>query len=418
MVDYSKFSLLYKLSPVERIELLVKQDIISSEEGKLLVKESSLEITTANRMIESVIGTHALPLGLAANFRINGKDYLVPMAIEEASVVAAATNAAKLALPTGFTTSADEPIMTGQVQLVNVPNIEKALKAVMQNETKLIELANSTNTTMVKLGGGAKTLTAKKLTKNMIVVNFDVDVKDAMGANTINTMAEAMAPELEKLTNGKVRLRILTNLAVKRLARASVEYDKKIIGEEVVDGVVDAYQFAFHDVYRACTHNKGIMNGIDSVVIATGNDWRAVEAGAHCYASISGKYLPLTKWEKTKQGDLRGSIELPLALGLVGGATKTHPMAQLSLKILGVKSSQELAQVVAAVGLAQNFAALRALSTTGIQQGHMKLHAKNIAVIAGAVEEKEIDAVAAIIVENKTVNVDAAREALKEVRKN
>ncbi len=410
--------MLYKLSPVERIELLVKQDIISSEEGKLLVKESSLEITTANRMIESVIGTHALPLGLAANFRINGKDYLVPMAIEEASVVAAATNAAKLALPTGFTTSADEPIMTGQVQLVNVPNIEKALKAVMQNETKLIELANSTNTTMVKLGGGAKTLTAKKLTKNMIVVNFDVDVKDAMGANTINTMAEAMAPELEKLTNGKVRLRILTNLAVKRLARASVEYDKKIIGEEVVDGVVDAYQFAFHDVYRACTHNKGIMNGIDSVVIATGNDWRAVEAGAHCYASISGKYLPLTKWEKTKQGDLRGSIELPLALGLVGGATKTHPMAQLSLKILGVKSSQELAQVVAAVGLAQNFAALRALSTTGIQQGHMKLHAKNIAVIAGAVEEKEIDAVAAIIVENKTVNVDAAREALKEVRKN
>ncbi|MDP3742542.1 MAG: hydroxymethylglutaryl-CoA reductase, degradative, partial [Candidatus Micrarchaeota archaeon] len=246
--------------------------------------------------------------------------------------------------------------------------------------------------------------------------NFDVDVRDAMGANTINTMAEAIALDLEKLSGGKVRLRILTNLADKRLARATVEYKKEIIGEDTVNGVVDAYQFAFHDPYRACTHNKGIMNGIDAVVIATGNDWRAIEAGAHAYASISGKYLPLTKWEKTKTGNLRGEICLPLALGLVGGATKTHPIAQISLKILGVKTAKELAEIVAAVGLAQNFAALRALSTIGIQSGHMKLHAKNIAVIAGADGEEEIAAIAAIIAKKKTVNVNAAKEALKEIK--
>ncbi len=415
MVDYSAFSTLYKLEPSERIALLVKQGAITREEGELLLT-GRLAIDTANRMIESVVGTHPLPLGIATNFRVNGKDALVPMAIEEPSVVAAATNAAKLTLPAGFTATADEPIMTGQVQLVNVAEPAKAVKNVIANEAQLIQKCNDTNPTMVKLDGGAKTLTAKQLTSNMVVVNFDVDVRDAMGANTINTMAEAIAPDLENLSGGKVRLRILTNLADKRLARATVEYDKKVIGEEVVNGVVDAYQFAFHDVYRACTHNKGIMNGIDAVVIATGNDWRAIEAGAHAYASITGKYLPLTKWEKTKDGNLRGEITLPLALGLVGGATKTHPLAQIALKLLGVKSAKELAEVVASVGLAQNFAALRALSTTGIQLGHMKLHAKNIAVIAGATAE-EIDKVAEKIAKEEKVNVDRAREVLAELRK-
>ncbi len=415
-MDYSIFSDLYKLKPSERVEKLIKAGVISAEEGKLLLKEGGLSIETANRMIETVIGMHALPLGIAANFRINNRDFLVPMAIEEPSVVAGATKAAKLSLPSGFTASADEPIMTGQVQLVSVVDAAKAVESINAKEKPLLQKCNDTNPTMVKLDGGAKSLRAKKLTENMVVVNFDVDVRDAMGANTINTMAEAIAPELEKLSCGKVRLRILTNLADKRLARATVEYKKEIIGEDTVDGVVDAYEFAFHDPYRACTHNKGIMNGIDAIVIANGNDWRAIEAGAHAYASITGKYLPLTKWEKTKTGNLRGEICLPLALGLVGGATKTHPLAQLSLKILGVKSAKELAEVVASVGLAQNFAALRALSTEGINSGHMKLHAKNIAVIAGASTEEEIAAVAEIIAKKKTVNVDAAKEAVKKVR--
>lgn len=416
MPDYSEFANLYKLKPSDRVALLVKRGVISFEEGQLLLKEGSLAIETANRMVESIVGTFPLPLGIAANFRVNGKDLLVPMAIEEPSVIAGATNAAKLALPEGFTASADEPIMTGQVQLVNVVNVEKAVKGINTNYKTLLQKCNATNPTMVKLGGGAKTLNAKALTRDMVVVNFDVDVRDAMGANTVNTMAEAIAPDLEKLSGGKVRLRILSNLADKRLARASVEYKKNIIGEDTVNGVVDAYTFAANDPYRACTHNKGIMNGIDAVVIATGNDWRAIEAGAHAYAAISGKYLPLTKWEKTANGNLHGEICLPLALGLVGGATKTHPLAQVSLKILGVKTSKELAEIVASVGLAQNFAALRALSTVGINLGHMKLHAKNIAVIAGAVGEEEINAVAALIAKKKTVNVDAAKEALKEVR--
>ncbi|MFH0713565.1 MAG: hydroxymethylglutaryl-CoA reductase, degradative [Candidatus Micrarchaeota archaeon] len=416
MVDYSKFSELYKLSPDKRVDLLVKQGVLTPEDAKLLLKEGSLGIDTANRMIESVVGTHALPLGIATNFKINGKDYLVPMVVEEPSVVAAASNAAKMALPGGFTTSADEPIMTGQVQLVGVKDAAKAIFAINAVAKQLIEKANATNAMLVQLGGGARNLLAHKLTSDMLVVNFDVDVRDAMGANTINTMAEVIAPELEKLSGGKVRLRILTNLADKRLARASVIYDKKVIGEDAVNGVVDAYLFAFHDVYRACTHNKGIMNGIDPVVVATGNDWRAVEAGAHAYAATrNGGYKPLTKWEKTKEGNLLGSIELPLALGLVGGATKTHPIAQISLKILGVKTAQELAQVVAAVGLAQNFAALRALSTEGIQRGHMKLHSKNIAVIAGA-NGSEIDAVAKQIVADKKVNVDYSREVLEKLR--
>ncbi len=416
MANYPDFSQLYKLNPEQRVAQLVEAGRITNEEGGRLL-EGFLSIDTANRMIESVVGKHPLPLGLAANFRINGQGVLVPMAIEEPSVVAAATNAAKLALPEGFKASADEPIMTGQVQLVNIEEPLKAVKAINAAEKQLVSKCNETNPTLVKVGGGARALSARQLTSTSVVVNFDVDVRDAMGANTINTMAEEIGPNLEKLSLGKVRLRILSNLADKRLARASVEYKKEVVGEDAVDGVVDAYEFAFNDPYRACTHNKGIMNGIDSVVIATGNDWRAVEAGAHAYAAISGRYLPLTKWEKTKTGNLRGEICLPLALGLVGGATKTHPIAQISLKILGVKTAQELAGIVAAVGLAQNFAALRALSTSGIQKGHMSLHAKNIAVIAGAVEE-EIDEVAHIIAKKKTVNVDAAKEALKEVREN
>ncbi|MBI4406816.1 hydroxymethylglutaryl-CoA reductase, degradative [Candidatus Micrarchaeota archaeon] len=415
MANYSELSNLYKLDPQQRVAQLVKSGLISREEGDGLLA-GFLPIDTANRMIESVIGKHPLPLGLAANFRINNRDFVVPMAIEEPSVVAAATNAAKLALPQGFSTSADEPIMTGQVQLVGIGEPQNAVKAVKAAEQELVKKCNETNPTLVKVGGGCRGLNARQLTKNSVVVNFDVDVRDAMGANTINTMAEEIGPDLEKLSSGKVRLRILTNLADKRLARASVEYKKDVVGEDVVDGVVDAYEFAFNDPYRACTHNKGIMNGIDSVVIATGNDWRAIEAGAHAYACRSGSYKPLTKWEKTKQGNLHGEITIPLALGLVGGATKTHPVAQISLKILGVKTAQELAQIVAAVGLAQNFAALRALSTTGIQKGHMALHAKNIVVIAGAKGE-EIEKVASIIAQEKKVTVDRAKEVLKELRK-
>lgn len=416
----------YKLSVRERLLKVKEFASLSEEESALLEKYGALDSDSANRMIENVIGTTQLPLGIATNFAINGKDYLIPMALEEPSVVAAASNAAKLARKGGgFTSSTDDPVMIGQVQIVQVKNPSEGVKKIIGKKKEIMEKANAQDAILVKFGGGVRDIEARVIHSwrgGMIIVHLYVDVRDAMGANAVNTMSESISPMLEELTGGKVKLRIISNLAVKRLARAKAVWKKEDLafdsfsGEDVIESILDAYAFAETDVYRCTTHNKGIMNGVDAVVVATGNDFRAIEAGAHSYACITGKYLPLTKYYKNKDGDLVGEIELPIAVGLVGGATKTHPIARTAVKILGVKTAQELAQVIASVGLAQNFAAIRALSTEGIQKGHLRLHAANIAVMAGA-EGKEIDAVAKIISSERKVRMDRAKEVLGEIRK-
>jgi len=366
-------------------------------------------------MIENVVGQFPLPLGIATNFKINGKDYLIPMVIEEPSVVAAASNGAKIAREGGgFRTSSTEPVMIGQIQLVGLKDVKGALDAIEQKKKALMQIADEVDPILKKHGGGCVGLEVKKLNSprgEMVRVHLLVNVADAMGANAVNSMCERLAPELEKITGGKVRLRILTNLATKRLARAEAVFPKSVIGEDIVEGVLDAWALAEADPYRAATHNKGAMNGIDAVTIATGNDWRAVEAGAHSYAAKDGRYGPLTRYHKNSKGDLVGEIELPLAVGLVGGATRTHPIAKIGVKMLGVKSARELAEIIAAVGLAQNFAALRALAGEGINKGHMALHARNIAVTAGA-KDKQIDEIAERMVKEKKITVTRAKELL------
>ncbi len=409
----------YNLSVEERARIVKEFADLSDEEISFL-KDGRLDLELANRMIENVIGTMELPFGIATNFLINGKDYLIPMAIEEPSVVAAASHAAKLARPGGgFITSSTEPIMISQIQVVGLKNPHFAKIQVLEQREELIRIANEQDPVLVKVGGGCRDITARVLDSDMgqmLIVHLLVDVRDAMGANAVNSMAEALAPYIEDITGGKVYLRILSNLAVYRLARARAVWKKEVIGEETVKGVLYAYEFARVDPFRAATHNKGIMNGIDSVLIATSNDWRAVEAGAHAYAAMSGRYTSLSHYEINENGDLVGSIELPLAVGVIGGATSTHPKAKIARKILGVKTAREFAEVLAAVGLAQNFAALRALATEGIQRGHMELHARNIAVMAGA-KGDEIDIVAQKLVEEKKVRVDRAREILEEIRR-
>jgi len=416
----SAISKFYEKSLGDRLDAVRDHANLTPDEVSSLKKYAALDFETANRMIENVIGTTQLPIGIATNFIVNGKEILVPMALEEPSVVAAASKAAGNARASGgFQAKADEPVMIGQIQLINIKDLSLAARSINERKKDILELANSKDPTLVSFGGGAKDLETRIIKhggKEMLVIHIYVDVRDAMGANAVNTMAEAIAPTLEELSGGKACLRIISNLATRRLARAKAVWTKEEIGEDAVEGVINAYSLAAADPYRAATHNKGIMNGIDAVVMATGNDWRAVEAGAHAYASIGGQYRPLTKYYKDMKGNLVGEIELPIAVGLVGGATKTHPIAKISVKILGVKSSKELAEIIAAVGLAQNFAALRALSTEGIQKGHMKLHSRNIAVLAGAVDD-EIDAVAKIISEEKKVNVARAKEALEEMRK-
>ena len=404
----------YKMPIEERIKIVKEFAGLSDEEAEMLLSFNALPKDIADVMIENVVSCMQLPLGIATNFIINGKEILVPMAIEETSVVAAASNAAKMARPDGFKAKATEPIMIGQIQILN-PS-KDAKEKIMENKEDILSLANAQDKILVDLGGGAKDLEARWLSNDMMVVHLLVDVRDAMGANAVNTMAEAVAPLLEKITGGKALLRIISNLAIYRLAEAEVIYKKDAIGgEEVVDKVVKAYEFASLDIFRAATHNKGIMNGIDAVAIATGNDWRAIEAGAHAYAAMNG-YKPLTTWKKNDDGDLYGKIKLPLAVGIIGGATKVHPMAKICLKILGVKTAKELAEIMAAVGLAQNFAALRALATKGIQAGHMKLHAQNIAVMAGAKGE-EIDVVAKKMIGLGKIRMDVAQEILQEIRK-
>ena len=417
----SEISGFYKLSPAGRLELVKEYAGLNNDEAQALSAEGALKLQDANRMIENVISTMPIPLGVAVNFRINERDHLVPMALEEPSVVAAASNAAKMArVKGGFFTSSTGSFMIGQIQVTQMSDPNNAGHVIMQHKAKILQMCNDKDPVLVKFGGGARDIEYRVIHTSkgpMLIVHLIVDCRDAMGANAVNTMVETVAPYIAELTGGRVYLRIISNLAVKRIARAKAVFDRQSIGgPEVVDGILEAYAFADADPFRCATHNKGIMNGIDAVVIATGNDFRAVEAGAHAYASMTGRYRPLTVWERNPDGDLVGTIELPLAVGLVGGATASHPTAKACVKILGVKSAQELAEVIAAVGLAQNFAALRALATEGIQRGHMSLHARNIAIAAGAVGG-EIDRVAEIIASERKVRMDRAKEVLEQVRK-
>lgn len=414
----SKVSGFYKLPVEKRIEFVKNFSDLTEEETEIF--SSSLGIDTADRMIENVLGTFDIPLGVAVNFKINGKDYLIPMATEESSVVAAASNAAKIArIQGGFTTECSEPLMIGQLQLLDVDDIAGAAQKIMDHKKELLQLANEQDEILVEFGGGAKDLEVRLLDSplgKMIVTHLIVDVRDAMGANAVNTMCEALAPMLEELTGGKIRLKILSNLADKRLVKAKAVFDKeKMGGEHAVDAFLESYTLAVIDPYRAATHNKGIMNGIDSLIIATGNDFRAIEAGAHAYASRSGQYTSLSHYYKDKNGDLVGELELPMAVGIVGGAGNIHPKARLCKRILGIKTAQELAEVVVSLGLAQNFAAVFALSTVGIQKGHMSLHAKNIAVMAGA-KGDQIDKVAEQMVKENKIKLDRAKEILDEIR--
>ncbi len=419
MTEASEIQGFYKLPMAERMEILKKITGLTDEEAKTLASTGGLPADVADRMIENVIGGVTIPLGIATNFKINGKDYLVPMALEEPSVVAAASNAAKIArLKGGFTVTNTGPVMIGQVQVVNVPSPEDAKAKLQARKADILKKANEQDPMLVSLGGGAKDLNVKALSTlkgPMVVAELIVNTGDAMGANAVNTMAEAVAPMIEEITGGRVFLRIISNLADRRLVRASAVFEKEALGgEEVVDGIVYAYAFADSDPYRCATHNKGIMNGVVAVAIACGQDTRALEAGAHSYASRSGSYKPLTTWEKNAEGDLVGTLEMPMAVGLVGGAARTHPAARADIKILGVKTAVELAEVMGAVGLAQNFAALRALSSEGIQRGHMKLHARTMAISAGA-SGALVDEVAKQMVAEKKIRYDRAMELVKEL---
>ena len=416
----SAMSGFHKLSRSERIAKAAVFSGLSEEQKKQLAADSPLGFEVADRMAENALGLHAIPLCIATNFIVNNREVLVPMAIEEPSVVAAASNGAKLCRDTGgFFAVADAPVMVGQVQLVALKDASKAVRELNSKKADIIKAAEPFAAGIAKYGGGIRAFSARTLPTErgeMAIAEFDIDVRDSMGANTINTILEGVAPKIEEITGGKVRLRILSNLAVKRLVKAKAVWKRDTIGAEAVEGVLDGWAFADVDIYRACTHNKGIMNGIDAVAVATGNDWRAVEAGAHAFAATGGRYRSLTRFKKLPNGDLEGEIELPLAVGTIGGATRSLPSAQASLALLGVKTSQELACVMASVGLAQNFAALRALSGEGIQRGHMELHAKNLAIAAGATGE-EADRVAARMVEQKDISAKSAADILAIIRK-
>lgn len=414
----SQYSGFYKKSVKERRELISQFADLTAEEQCIIADPNSLSEDVANNMIENVIGRFSLPLAVATNFKINGKDYVIPMVTEEASVVAAASNAAKMARSKGgFYVSMSGTVMISQIQLTELVDPYYASIIIAENKQKIMEICNAQDPILIKHGGGAIDVEARivksDLIGTMVVVHLKVDTLDAMGANAVNTMAEAVAPFLEELTQGRAALRILSNLAIYRLARARVTIAKEDIGgSEVIDKVLSGYAFAQADPFRAVTHNKGIMNGITPIVMATGNDTRAIEAGAHAYASLSGTYRPLTTWEKNKDGDLTGTIEVPMAVGLVGGATKIHPVAKVAIKILGVKSAYELGGIIAAVGLAQNLAAVRALATDGIQKGHMSLHARNLASVAGAKGEV-LEKIVKQMVTEKKVRLEYAEELLK-----
>ena len=386
-------------------------DILKNNNGGILYDQ-------ADKMIENAIGTFSLPMGIATNFRINGKDYLIPMVIEEPSVVAAASKGAKVArIKGGFQASSDESYSIGQIQLLNVET-DSAISKIKQASKEILELANSKSNTLSKMKKGAKELSCKEIdtpSGKMLIVELLIDVGDAMGANVINTMCESVSPLLETITGGRSLLRILSNYSTRRITKASAVFEKDAVGgEKVVDDIVSAFEFADNDVFRAVTHNKGVMNGIVAVANALGQDSRAIEAAANAYAAKSGRYRSLTKWSKDDDGNLVGSLEIPLSVGIIGGIANVHPMAKVCAKILGVSSALELSCVIVATGLAQNYSAIRALSTEGIQKGHMRLHARNLAAAAGATSE-QIDMVVQKMIDEKKISLDAAKQILKQI---
>lgn len=417
----------YNLPLQQRLDMLAQHGELTRDDIAALSGQAGLTPTIADHMIENVVGIHSLPLGIALNFIVNGRQVLVPMAIEEPSVVAGASFMAKLARTGGgFTAQADSPEMIGQIQLLCLPDLPTATQAILDHKPQLLAGLADLDPVLKHLGGGPRDLEVRTIYKSPIgpflVVHLIYDVRDAMGANAVNTAVEKLAPELENITGGQTHLRILSNLADHRLARASCTIPlgelafESYPAEDVRDGIISAWAFAAADPYRAATHNKGIMNGIDPVVIATGNDWRAIEAGAHAYAARSGRYTSLSTWEQDADGNLTGSLEMPMAVGIVGGATQVHPVARASLKLMGVKTAGELAEIIVSVGLAQNLAALRALATEGIQRGHMGLHARQVAIAAGA-QGDIIEQLAAQMVKEKTVRIDRAKEILEEWKK-
>jgi len=408
----------HEKSREERIKKVASFSGLSKEEIKILKNGGGISFNDANNMVENAISTVSFPLGIATNFRINGKDYLIPMVIEESSVIAAASKAAKIAKKQGgFTMKTDDSYSIGQIQVVDV-KVKSAISKVMSHKKEIIKLANSKSKTLSKMGKGAKQVTCKKVNSDsgpMLIVELLIDVGDAMGANVTNTMCEGVAPLIEKLTGGRVILKILSNYSTKRLVLGTAIFDKEELGgQDIVDKIILAYQFAANDPYRAVTHNKGIMNGIIAVANATGQDTRAIEAAAHAYASRTGKYGSLTEWKKNKDGNLIGKIELPMSVGIVGGIVNVHPMIKVCAKILGTKSAKELACIIGAVGLAQNLSAIRALASEGIQRGHMRLHARNIATSAGVTSDK-INNVARQMIKEGNVSVHRAKEILKKL---
>jgi len=416
---HSDISGFYKLSMEERQKLLSSLANLNQDEMKILKELGYFTVTQIDTLIENVVGSYQLPFGLALNFTINDKDYIIPMVIEEPSVVAAASNAAKMARKHGgFHSEEVKPIMISQIQITKLKDVERSKKSLQDNKEKLLKIANDQDPMLNELGGGARDIEIREINTNkgkMIILHLLVNVLDAMGANVVNTMAEAISPSIEEISGGKVYLRIVSNLATHRLARCRATFDKEMLGgEEVVEGILNAYEFAVADPYRATTHNKGIMNGIVALTLATGNDTRAIEAGSHAYASLNGQYSPLTKFKLDSDGNLVGEIEVPLALGIIGGMTKIHPMARVALKILNVKSASELSQVGAALGLAQNVAALRALASEGIQKGHMALHSRNIAKVAGVPDEL-LEKVAQEMIKEKKIRVDYAKHILQRI---
>lgn len=421
----SRISGFYNLSLVERANLIADWADLAADEVMLLL-DGGLQAEGADHMIENAIGLYALPLGIATNFLINEKDYLIPMVVEEPSVVAAVSNAAKMfRAGGGFTTSSDPPIMIGQIQVLDVPDIVQAAQAVHEKRNMLLAEANQTAGSILKRGGGALDIETRIISEKdcgqLLVVHLLMDVRDAMGANAINTAVEHLAPSIEEITGGRVNLRILSNLTDRRKARAQGMIPASELGREDLSGeqvgraIVEAGVFAQVDPYRAATHNKGIMNGVDAVVIATGNDWRAIEAGAHAYAARHGSYSSLTRWWQDEAGNLHGEIEMPLAVGIVGGATRVHPTAQIALKIIGAANAQHLAELIVTVGLAQNLAAMRALATEGIQYGHMRMHAKQLAAAAGA-EGKQVTQIVEMMIQEGNIRLERAKQLVEQLK--
>ncbi len=419
-VNSSRIPGFHKLSRTERFDRVAGLTGLLEEEKAAFIKASAPLGETADHLSENVLGTMNIPLGIATNLIIDGKDVLVPMASEESSVIAAVCNGARQCRDTGgITTSKDENCMIGQIQITGLSDPFAARASIFEHEDEIKSTCDACDPLLVSLGGGFRQIEVRVLDtiEPVVVVHIIVDCRDAMGANTVNTMVEALAGKIETWSGGKVELRILSNLADRRLVRARALFPASAIGgEDTRDAMIRAGAFAVADPYRATTHNKGIMNGISAVVLATGNDTRAVEAGAHAYAARSGRYTALTRWEKNTAGDLVGTLEIPMPVGIVGGATKVHPTAQMAMKIMDITTADRLARIIAAVGLIQNFSALKALATEGIQRGHMSLHANNVAIAAGAMGE-EVDQLAAILVALKKVRIEVAEAELKKLRK-